>query len=224
MTPSALDCQRLWSLTRSPVRTTGPSTLAEALLSGSTQVMMTIDSLSARSEVSGFIVVGVDGSDEAVHALAWAVDFATRRHLAVEVVTIWSFPAMSIELPSTGRVLHRHALELARHAVEMVVTDREAAGTAVPEIHVEAYLSHPAERLVLASREADLLVVARGRQSVLGSTSRGVTQHATCPVAVIPAPDNEAPPTSLSTRLSAEHPRVAQAIEAVSQHLSAMGI
>ncbi len=186
--------------------------------------MTTTDSRALSQATPGFIVVGVDGSDEAVHALAWAVDFATRRDLAVEVVTIWSFPAMSIELPSTGRVLHRHALELARHAVDMVVTDREAAGATLPEIHVEAYLSHPAERLVLASREAELLVVGRGRLSVLGSTSRSVTQHAICPVAVIPAPDDDVPPTSLSIRLGADHPRVAQAIEAVSQHLSAMGI
>ena len=186
--------------------------------------MTTTDPLAAASVTPEHIVVGVDGSNEAVHALAWAVDFAARRNLAVEVITIWSFPAISIELPSTGRVLHRHALELGRHAVELVTADREAAGQTVPEIHVEAYLSHPGERLVLASQKAVLLVVGRGRHSILGSTSRSVTQHATCPVAIIPAPHQEAPPTSLSTRLAADHPNVAQAIETVSQHLSAMGI
>lgn len=173
----------------------------------------------------GFVVVGIDGSDGAVHALAWAADYAAVRNLSIEVVTTWSFPAVSIELPSTGRVLHRHALEMARHAVELVTADREAAGQPVPEMHVEAYLAHPAERLVQASREADLLVVGRGKRSVLGSTSRGVTHHATCPVAVIPPPpEEEDDPSSLTIRLAAEHPNVTAAVEAVSQHLSAMGI
>lgn len=173
---------------------------------------------------NGHIVVGVDGSNEAVHALAWAADYAANKNLTIEVLTIWSFPALSIELPSTGRVLHRHALEMARHAVAMVVADREEAGLPIPEMNVEAYLSHPAERLVLASSEADLLVVGRGKRSVLGSTSRSVTHHATCPVAVIPAPPEDNPPTSLSTRLATDHPNVSAAIETVSQHLSAMGI
>lgn len=176
------------------------------------------------SAAPGPIVVGVDGSDEAVHALAWAVEFAAERNLDVEVVTTWSFPSVSIELPSTGRVLHRHALEMARHAVDLVVEDREERGAAVPDIQIEAYLSHPAERLVLASKGASMLVVGRGRHAVLGSTSRSVTQHATCPVAVIPAPHEAAPATSLSIRLAADHPKVAQAVEAVAQHLSAMGI
>ena len=172
----------------------------------------------------GFIVVGIDGSDDAVHALAWAADHAARKNRAIEVVTVWRFPALSIELPSTGRVLHRHALEMARHAVALVTADREAAGLAMPEVNVEAYLSEPAERLVLASREASMLVVGRGKRSRLGSTSRAVTHHATCPVAIIPSPAEEGPPTSLTTQLAAEHPNVTAAIEAVSQHLSAMGI
>lgn len=173
---------------------------------------------------TGFVVVGIDGSDGAVHALAWAADYAVARGLPIEVITTWSFPAVSIELPSTGRVLHRHALDMARHAVDLVVADREEAGLPVPDMHVEAYLSHPSERLVLASREADLLVVGRGQRSVLGSTSRGVTNHATCPVAVIPPPPEDDTRSSLTARLAAEHPNVTAAVEAVSQHLSAMGI
>lgn len=172
----------------------------------------------------GFVVVGIDGSDNSVHALAWAADHAARRNLAIEVVTVWSFPAVSIELPSTGRVLHRHALEMARHAVDVVTADREADGLPMPEVNVEAYLSEPAQRLVLASNEATLLVVGRGKRSRLGSTSRAVAHHATCPVAVIPSPAKDDPPTSLTTRLAADHPNVTAAIEAVSQHLSAMGI
>lgn len=187
---------------------------------------MTSDGFHTVSAVKapGHIVVGIDGSDEAVHALAWAVEFAARRDLAVEVITMWSFPTFGIELPSTGRVLHRHALEVARRAIELVTDDQKEDGASVPEIHVEAYLAHPAERLVLASRGAELLVIGRGRQSILGSTSRSVMQHATCPIAVIPAPPKDAAPTPLSIRLASTHPKVAEAIEAVSQHLSAMGI
>ena len=77
---------------------------------------------------------------------------------------------------------------------------------------------------MLAGSGAELLVVGRGRGSILGSTSRGVVHHATCPVAVIPSPDPEGSSASLATRFGAEHPRLSAAIEAVSQHLSAMGI
>ena len=172
----------------------------------------------------GFVVVGVDGTPEAVHALAWAADYAAARDLSIEVITTWSFPAVGIELPSTGRVLHKHAIETARHATELVAADRAAADEPVPAMHVEAYLAHPVERLSLASQGAQLLVVGRGRRSVLGSTSRGVTDHATCPVAVIPSPDDREAPSSLTARLATDHPQLTAAIEAVSQHLSAMGI
>ncbi len=193
-------------------------------------------------------MVGVDGSEDSIHALAWAVEHAARHRLDVEVITMWAFPAFGVELPSTGRVLHEHALEIAEHAVDLVTADRVGEGKEMPSIRVQAYLSHPAHRLVLASRRAELLVVGRGRQSVLGSTSRHVVNHATCPVAVISAPSNdrtgndqtgndqtgdERPGderagdedgSSLATRFSVEHPRMARAVETVSQHLSAMGI
>ena len=173
---------------------------------------------------SGFIVVGIDGSPEAAHALAWAADHAAEHDLGIEVITTWNFPAIGIELPSTGRLLHKQALEMARHAVDVVTDQRTADGEPVPPMNVEAYLSSPAERLVLAGSGAELLVVGRGRGSILGSTSRGVVHHATCPVAVIPSPDPEGSSASLATRFGAEHPRLSAAIEAVSQHLSAMGI
>ncbi len=178
-------------------------------------------------------MVGVDGSEDSIHALAWAVEHAARHRLDVEVITMWAFPAFGVELPSTGRVLHEHALEIAEHAVDLVTADRVGEGKEMPSIRVQAYLSHPAHRLVLASRRAELLVVGRGRQSVLGSTSRHVVNHATCPVAVISAPSNDRTGderagdedgSSLATRFSVEHPRMARAVETVSQHLSAMGI
>ena len=62
-------------------------------------------------------------------------------------------------------------------------------------VTVRAVVALPAEALLKAAADADLLVVgSRGaggfRRLLLGSVSTQVTQHAHCPVVVIPTADD----------------------------------
>lgn len=71
----------------------------------------------------------------------------------------------------------------------------ERIGESVPpRVTVQAVSGTPAEELLSAARDADLLVVgSRGAggfaRLVMGSVSSQVAHHAHCPVAIIPAED-----------------------------------
>lgn len=182
---------------------------------------------------TAMILVGVDGSKESAHALAWAIDEAERSNASVEVVTMWQFPALGLERPSTGRNLHEQALAIAQRTLEVVLdapTNEGHEPPSPPPVHVTAFLSDPAERLIAMSADADLLVVGRRggggfKSSLMGSVSRKVASHATCPVVIVPLPaaGSEAE-HSMSERFGAEHPKLAGAIDGISQHLSGLGI
>jgi nucleotide-binding universal stress UspA family protein len=64
-------------------------------------------------------------------------------------------------------------------------------GETVPEIAVKAVIGDPAQELIVASRDADLLVLgSRGgggfAKLLMGSVCDKLTHHAACPVVVIP--------------------------------------
>ena len=64
-------------------------------------------------------------------------------------------------------------------------------GQTVPDVNVRVVTGDPAEELVKASRDADLLVVgSRGSGGfislLMGSVSSQVSHHAACPVVIIP--------------------------------------
>jgi nucleotide-binding universal stress UspA family protein len=85
-----------------------------------------------------------------------------------------------------------HNLEQARAAVQEFTNKiANEIGETVSDVTVTAVTGDPAEELVRASHDADLLVVgARGSGSfarlLLGSVSSKVTHHAACPTVVIP--------------------------------------
>jgi nucleotide-binding universal stress UspA family protein len=136
------------------------------------------------------IVVGVDESEHARHALDYAIEEARRRQDAViEVIMTYplllTYPAIEYGVTAPPREAVEEATMAALKASLQGVPDdldirpRVAEGSA-------------ASVLVEASRDADLLVVgSRGRGGfrslVLGSTSHQVVSHAHCPVVVVPA-------------------------------------
>jgi nucleotide-binding universal stress UspA family protein len=143
------------------------------------------------------ILVGVDGSDPSRHALAWAMNEAIQRKIPLTVMYVhpgpvrpathvyWNMPT----LPEGGL-----SSQQTRAAVQDFV-DKVAheIGETVPEITISALTGDPAEELVRASRDADLLVVGRRggggfHRLMMGSVSSKVTHHAACPVTVVSGP------------------------------------
>ncbi|MEX2618783.1 MAG: universal stress protein [Egibacteraceae bacterium] len=144
----------------------------------------------------GRIAVGVDGSMPARAALAWAVEEAALREVAVDVLSVYEpyrahgpFGAEFFDVASPGwrRRLHQAAETAAADAI----ADLPTPPVTPTAVHVEA--GHPSEVLVGWSRRADLLVVgSRGRGGfhglLLGSVTRQVLHHSSCPVAVTRPP------------------------------------
>ena len=144
------------------------------------------------------VVVGFDGSDPSRAALSWALRDARRRHLPVHVLVAKSvlYTAAAPGLGVTGPWPDDLSGDLQAEA-------RRRAHEEAPDVPLstESALGSPAAFLVRASAQADLVVVGRGRHSMLGeavvgSTSTQVAAHAACPVVVVQqedAPDPAAP-------------------------------
>jgi len=139
------------------------------------------------------IVVGVDGSDESVASLRWAVDEARLRNATVEVVHAWHYPyAVSTEITGMAAgVLNRDDFEQAGRAqLDHAIEEAGAATAGVPIVPVLVEGS-AAGRLLEAAAGADLLVLgSRGRGGfvglLLGSVSQQCSHHAPCPIVVVP--------------------------------------
>lgn len=136
------------------------------------------------------IVVGVDDSDGARQALRWALDHAVALEAIVEAVFVYEFRPAWIDY---DRELDRWRVRLAHEAestLHDIVTGVAAdCGVDIVEVVKEG---EAAPVLIDHATGAELLVVgSRGRGTLagvlLGSVSRRCTEHALCPVVVIPA-------------------------------------
>jgi nucleotide-binding universal stress UspA family protein len=146
------------------------------------------------------IIVGIDGSDHSRHALEWAIREAAVRHSPLTVLTVqqptardWGVgvgAAVPIPYPYDPD-LAQQALKLAQEQTETAVEKTGPAGRP-SSVTVRAVIALPAEALLKAAADADMLVVgSRGaggfKRLLLGSVSTQVIHHAHCPVVVIPA-------------------------------------
>jgi len=139
------------------------------------------------------IIVGTDGSAHSARALEWAVSEGALRQAPVSVLTVNSVPANpftgSPTIVANDSAQQQMLLEAAQELTGKVTS--QLTGPPPPSVTVRAMTGYPAKELIEASRDADLVVVgSRGgggfARLLLGSVSSQVTQHAHCPVVVVP--------------------------------------
>lgn len=138
---------------------------------------------------AGGVVVGVDGSEDSLAAVAFAGFEAERAEAVLHVVHTWQDPAVYLPMGLAAGAVGEQVEE-----VERLVLAESAAGLAeeYPDlvVHQELVKDKPAAALLRLAHDAELLVVgSRGRNGVtrmlLGSVSHTVVLHAPCPVVVV---------------------------------------
>ncbi|SDD16712.1 universal stress protein [Streptomyces prasinopilosus] len=137
------------------------------------------------------VVAAVDGSDDSLRALEWALDTARRREAPLRVAhvrqyALWGRPgAAPAGLPTTED-----------DPVLGLVRDRLAGRTGLPPVDFAALDGAPGVVLPELGSTAQLLVLgSRGRGGftslLLGSNSLAAARDAECPVVVVPRPGRD---------------------------------
>ncbi|RBY83822.1 universal stress protein [Geodermatophilus sp. TF02-6] len=135
----------------------------------------------------GEVVVGVDGSDEARRALAWALGEARLRGVAVRMLTVWE--GRQPPGDRDGRTVVEFEEDVAARMRADAVGAAQVTGTTAVPVVPEVRYGHPARSLIEAAGSDGLLVVgSRGmgglRGRLMGSVSQQCAQYADCPVVV----------------------------------------
>lgn len=140
------------------------------------------------------IIVGLDGSSESRAAAEWAAREAALRQVPVRLLHVWQpVPEPMAQAPLLGAETHQHWTErIPREAAEglrlrhpgVEVTTEQRAGT-------------PAEALLDAARDAELLVLGSRALSgltgfLIGSVGQAVVARAEVPVVLVRAGEQAA--------------------------------
>jgi nucleotide-binding universal stress UspA family protein len=151
------------------------------------------------SDHTGPVVVALDDSEDSASReaddnteLGFAVSAAVERRLPIRIVHVWDLPALSSRgAMNTADVGARWA-EHAERYFEHVAGEWHRK---YPDVtfQVEVRRGHAIDGLVTSAEQADaqLLVVGTRHRTrlgslMLGSVTRGLLHHATCPLAVVP--------------------------------------
>ncbi len=138
------------------------------------------------------ILVGIDGSGHSQRALEWAMKEAALRHTSLTVlavrqaVTGWG----GVEPFPGDQTLIEETAQKAKAETDKVLAGLE--GPHPESVTVRAVLGFPAEEVMLAGADAEMIVVgshgAGGlSRQLLGSTASKVAHHATVPILIVPS-------------------------------------
>ncbi|OLZ69055.1 stress-inducible protein [Streptomyces sp. IMTB 2501] len=140
------------------------------------------------------ITVGLDGSPESRAAAEWAAREATLRGLPVTLVQVWEpVPEPMAQAPLRGVEAYRHWTEkILREAAEGLRLRHPGI-----DVTTEQLSGRPAEALVTAAKDADLLVLgSRGLGGIggflVGSVGLAVVAHTERPVVLVRAGEQAA--------------------------------
>ncbi|QDP96869.1 universal stress protein [Microlunatus elymi] len=140
----------------------------------------------ATTASAAHIIVGVDGSEHSLAALLEAERLAKALDAHLEIITCWIVPVGWVNAGWIDNTGPRHE---AQQIQDAAIT--KVFGDLVPE-HVTRTLAEgpPHEALIEAGARADMVVVgSRGHGGfvgmLIGSVSRAVSTHASCPVLVV---------------------------------------
>ena len=136
------------------------------------------------------VVVGVDGSDHAERALAWAIEEAKLRGARLHAVTAWhaSMDYGSPGYAPTAATTIEGSLRDVAHGIATAAAEQaRAAGV---EAEATVHQGQAVVALIDAAADAELLVVgSRGHGGfaglLLGSVGAQSAQHAACPVVIV---------------------------------------
>jgi nucleotide-binding universal stress UspA family protein len=141
---------------------------------------------------TGPVLVAVDDTDHNGGVIDFAISVASERKLPVRILHVWDLPAVfSWDAMNNAGVSAEWAENAQKHFENVAVEYR----TKYPDvaIQVDVRRGHVVDGVVTAAEQTDaqLLVVGTRRHTrlaamLLGSVTRGVLHHATCPLAVVP--------------------------------------
>jgi nucleotide-binding universal stress UspA family protein len=138
------------------------------------------------------IIVGYDGSPEAVTAAGWALDEAARADAPLEFLYAYEWPTYAPAASLVPATSVRPDGETERRLAEMLDEVTASAARTHPGVRVSRVTVRAPAALTLIDRSADAAAVVLGSRGhsafaglLLGSVSVAVTAHAHCPVIVV---------------------------------------
>jgi nucleotide-binding universal stress UspA family protein len=137
------------------------------------------------------IVVGTDGSAEALRAVEWAAREAALRNAPLRIVSVAEMPPR-MTMPPHALDIETVATHLSRERDLALATAASAAAATAPDLQIDTdSLDGPPAQAVTRSGSGALMLVVGSQGSsafaamALGSVSRYAAVHASCPVVVV---------------------------------------
>ena len=141
------------------------------------------------------VVVGLDGSEQSRHALAWAV---ANTDGPIRLVVAWNTPWWGVSAP-LGGAPPPPPDDYFEESAKKFIADAEVLLADVPTVAAEIRRGHAGQCLVDSALDGSILVVgSRGRgaiaSAILGSISAYCASHSTVPVVIVPEDADTATP------------------------------